>query len=441
VHTRREDWLAVQEVLNRRLEVAEDDFDRIEIYMRLAQVSAEKRESVDEAIGYYHQILDVDTGHLPTFERLELLLTQTERWHDLVELFERLAKVYADGGDATEEIRQLANAAEIWEGKLESPDAAGEILEKILERDPDSVPALTRLAKIYEGAGDWDKCGEVLQKALALGPTGRDAADLFFRLGEVAREQSGDVDKALESYQQALEHQSDHGQAVEAVEAISRDREDWPTVAEMVRRRESASRNDAERLELTLELAELYGKKLGQPEEVIPLLEQAASKAADDPRVVGPLADLYFAAGRHDEATPLYETMAEHAKKARKMKDVGRYRQRLAGIHEAKGDEEAALTAYEEAFRTDPTNVATMAGLGRIYMNRQDWEKARRVYRSMVLQNIDPDLGITKADVYYALGRIHLELDEKQKAKGMFQRGLEVDPDHAGINEAMSGLS
>ena len=35
-----------------------------------------------------------------------------------------------------------------------------------------------RLARIYERAGDWDKCGEVLQKALALGPMGRDAADL-----------------------------------------------------------------------------------------------------------------------------------------------------------------------------------------------------------------------------------------------------------------------
>ena len=81
----------------------------------------------------------------------------------------------------------LARAAGDWEGQLNNPDAAGEILEKILRREPGSVAALTRLSKNYERSGDWDKCKATLEQALKLAPTGRDAADLFFRLGEVAR--------------------------------------------------------------------------------------------------------------------------------------------------------------------------------------------------------------------------------------------------------------
>jgi tetratricopeptide (TPR) repeat protein len=162
--------------------------------------------------------------------------------------------------------------------------------------------------------------------------------------------------------------------------------------------------------------------------------------APEDTRVQTPLADLYFAAGRHDEAAPIYERLADEARKKRQMKEVAMYRQRLGGIFEAKGQTDQALASYEEAFRVNPTDVATMAGLGRLYLSREIWDKARRVYRSMVLQNLDPDCGVTKAEVYYNLGIIHVRLDEASKAKGMFQRGLEIEPDNEKLKQALASL-
>ncbi len=440
VHVAREDWLSVQEVLVRRLDLAESNAGRIEILLELAQLSVDERDSIDEAIGYLYQILDVDNSHFETYDRLENILVKAERFHDLVELHERRAEVYGALGNSVEEVACLARAADVWEGPLENPDAAGEILEKILKRDPDSVPALTRLAKIYERASDWERCSEVLQRAVALGPTGRDAADLYFRLGEVERQQSGDNEQALRYWAQALQYDPNHNHAVAAFEAEAREREDWGVVADMVTRREAVAQDPEEKLELTLELADLYGKKLKQPEHVIPLLERAVEMAPEDERVLGPLGDLYFAAGDHGRAAPIYEKLAEEAKKSRRMKDVAKYRQRLGGIFEATGETDKALAAYDEAFRVNPTDVATMAGLGRIAMAGQDWQKARRVYRSMVLQNLDPDVGITKAEVYFNLGTIHLELGEANKAKGMFQRGLELEPDNAAIKQALESI-
>jgi tetratricopeptide (TPR) repeat protein len=119
---------------------------------------------------------------------------------------------------------------------------------------------------------------------------------------------------------------------------------------------------------------------------------------------------------------------------------VALYRQRQAGILESQGDIDGALAAYEEAFRVNPTDTETMAGLGRIYMARQVWDKARRVYRSMVLQNLDPDLGVSKAEVYFNLGTIHVQMNEPAKAKGMFQRGLELEPDNQALQQALAGL-
>ncbi len=437
VQREREDWLAVQEVLTRRLDLAASDGERVEVFGRLAEVAETQRGEPDEAVGYLQQVLDLDEGHFPTYDELERLLAAHERWHELVELCERRASACARAGDYRGEVGALARAADIWEGPLENPDGASDILEQILSRDPNSVPALTRLSKIYEGAGELDRCSEVLERAVALGPTGRDAADLYCRLGEVTQKQAGDDARAGEYFAQALHHDGRHPAAVTALEAIAREQEDWVAVADMVTRRELISEDPKEKLDLTLELADLYQNRLGRPAAVIPLLEKAAEAHPDDERVRGPLADLYLAAGRAKEAAPIYEALAESAKKRRKMKDVAHYRQRLGAIFIETGDRDAALAAYEEAFRVNPTDVATMAGLGRLYVEREEWEKARRVYRSLVLQNIDPALGISKADVYYQLGTIHARLGEPQKAKGMYQRGLEIDPSHAGLKGAL----
>ncbi|HTJ43734.1 MAG TPA: tetratricopeptide repeat protein [Kofleriaceae bacterium] len=437
-HAAAGDWLAVQDVLTRRQELAKTSAEKVAILARMAYIAEHERKSLDDAAASWIHALDIDNAHLPAYGELERIYTQAQRWHDLVELLERLAELLGTLGRSDDEIQALARAADVWEGPLENPDAAGEILEKILRREPGSVAALTRLAKIYEKSGDWDKCTEVLGKALALGPRGRDAADLFFRLGEVANKNSGDLETAVAHWRQALTHDAAHAPTIAALEKVARDKGDLVTLSDLLARR-AATAAPADRLTIALELADVH-KKLGRPDAAIPLLERAVADAPTDVRIIGPLADLYFAAGMLDRAAPLYDKLAEDAKAARRMKEVAKYRQRQGGILEARGELPGALAAYEEAFRVNPTDVPTMAGLGRIYMGQRDWEKARRVYRSLVLQNIDPEAGVTKADVYFALGVIHVELGEAPKAKGMFQRGLELEPGNDKLKQALAQL-
>ncbi|MBK7539510.1 MAG: tetratricopeptide repeat protein [Myxococcales bacterium] len=308
-----------------------------------------------------------------------------------------------------------------------------------MQRDPASVPALTRLSRLYERSGDWEQSKSALERALELGPEGHDAADLFFRLAEVARVGDSDPETAVQHLQQALRHDPDHREALSALETLARERRDTATLAELLRRRARGVTDPTERVTIALEIAEL-DRKSGRTTEALADLEAAAKVAPGDARIWAPLADLLFAAGRLEEAAPIYQRLGDEAKAARRMREVARYRQRQGGILEARGDSPGALAAYEEAFRVNPTDVATMAGLGRLYFAAKEWEKARRLYQSLVLQTLDADSGIAKADVYWSLGVIHLELGQEAKAKGMFQRGLEIDPRHERLRSALAQL-
>lgn len=440
IWVQRGEWDAVQEVLLRRLEVVSGDQERIAVLGRLYEVAVEHRESIDEGVQFLSQILEIDARHGLAFEHLSKLLRGAERWHELVDLYERMVEVY-DDDPSGRAIGLLAELADLWEGPLANPDAASEVLERVLEKQPGYVPALTRLARIYEAAADWERCAEVLERALALGPSGPDAADLHFRMGAVARAQSDDAPQALAHYGEALRFQPTHVPAMRAVAEIAREREDWPTLAEMLAREVQLTEDADHMVALAAEVADVYENRLGQLADAVPILEVAVRVAPSEPRILGPLADAYFNAGRVVEAAPMYESLAEEAKKSRRMKDLARYQQRIGGIFEAAGNLDKAKAAYKDAFRVDPTNLATMAGLGRLHIDAQEWEDARRIYRSMVLQNIDPSVGISKAEIYYNLGYIHVQLGEPRKAKNMFQRGLELEPDDARLRAGLESVS
>ena len=120
-----------------------------------------------------------------------------------------------------------------------------------------------------------------------------------------------------------------------------------------------------------------------------------------------------------------------------KRKDLARYTFRLGSIAEEREEMDRAREHFDKAYRLDSTYGPTLVALGRIYFAQEDWSNVRRIYRSMLLQNIDERAGIAKEDIFYHLGLAHLALDEKSKAMSMFERGLEVAPAHDGLKEAM----
>jgi tetratricopeptide (TPR) repeat protein len=428
LYTRQEQWALVQEVLNRRLRAVTGGRDRVMVLRKLAALSLDKLHSHEDASGYLQQILELSPGDAEAQKELERLLEQSEKWYDLVEVLVRHAESSGKANRHDEEVTLLLRAAEIWECKVQAPEQAKKLLERVLEREPNHVRALISLAR----------CKATLERAVRLAKSGPEMAELYYRLGRMESERLGEA-AAEPYYERALEVDPTNVEVAEALEKRARARGDFRRVAALlaVRAERMQALDPQKQKELLLELGRLYVNELKSPDNALPVLERAYRLSPEDLQVIEPLAELYYSAGRLKEALPLYRAMVERSGKGRRSKDLGRIHYRLGSIAEKQNDFGKALEQYNAAYGIDAGHLPTLIALGRLYMGQADWEKARRIYRSMLLQNLDPQVGVTRADVYLHLGEIHEKLGEGPKAVGMYERGLELDPNHQGLLNAM----
>jgi len=438
IYGRRGDLASVKEILIRRMESMLPGPERIPVLSKLGRI-AEEQGSSDEASVWYEQLRALEPTHEGGLERLEKLYEADQRWFELVTVLRERAEVSLARGDAASEVSQLARAAKLYEEKLGDAQQAVLVLERLLARDPENVGALSDLARLHQSSGQWERCLEILGRALGLAGSKPEAAELHYQMGKVRAEGLADPVGAEAHYARALEVQPGHGGALDALMSAARDRGDHARLAVLLEQREESVSDSKKRLEMLREIISLHIDRMGQPEAAVPALEKAAALAPQDVALARTLANLHFEAGRIDDAAAWYERVVEISGH-RRPKDLAAVMRRLASIREQQGDGRESLRWYEEAHQLDATEGTTLAALGRIYLEREDWEKARRIFRAILLGNLDEAAGMGKGDVYYNLGRIHAHMGETAKALGMYERGLEIEPDSVRLRKAMEAL-
>ncbi|MCA9686730.1 MAG: tetratricopeptide repeat protein, partial [Myxococcales bacterium] len=159
----------------------------------------------------------------------------------------------------------------------------------------------------------------------------------------------------------------------------------------------------------------------------------------DDVDVNRRIADALFVAERYEEAVGMYHWLVEITA-GKRSKKRAHYLTRLARIEILGGQPEEAQKRLEEAYRLDTTNIETLMTLGSLHEQNQRWPDALKIYRSMLLQNADKSGLLRRGDIYLRLSQVHMGLNEKPKAQAMLRRGVEEDPDHQGLKDALAAI-
>ncbi|HJX53704.1 MAG TPA: hypothetical protein VJ801_13135 [Polyangia bacterium] len=440
IEEKRGDYVALEEALLRQLS-AVHGLDSVAVLTRLARNAADRLNDADRALVYLHQVLDAEPENREAFAETERILAALERWHELIEVLERRAEIEARTGHAEAELACRVSVASIWGEKLGATDSALEALQAVLARDPYHFPSLLAVAQIHESDERWDEASDALKKAAEVAASPQDRAMLLCRMAKVRAATGTSADEVSALYHSALDQDPTCLVAVVALEEMARAANNPGQVVKLLEAREGLEPDRGKRKALLSEIASLYAGPLAVPDQAVSPLERLLSLSPEDVVVQERLGTALIAAGRVDEGEFALSQLAEQFARAKQPKNVARLQVLLGRFAETRGDLAAAKQRFLAAYQIDPTQAPTLAALAQLAVAQNDGENARKYYRTLLLQAFDEKaVGLSKAQIYFALGKLHQEAGELPKARNMFERGLEIDLKNDSLRQALAAL-
>jgi len=481
------DVRALANYLGGEAERVEDPSRSVELLREVATIRRDMLfdgEGANSALKLAAELAPQDTGVL--FELVQTLEGQGDSDGAVAELRRALEAGIDDDERRVDVMLALASslsnrgeaaaATEVLEqAVVVSPERAAGPLEQALSaqalaaRDADDLDAeraaILRLSGIYRESDRVDQCRKLLEHWLARAPGDRDAlvtlADLAAgdeRWDDViaARAQLVQIDadrpeRQLESARSLAEvaargtdpegarhalevalfaHPGDQaisGALRSIYEAVGAHRE----LAQLLVQEAAAIDDVAERLPLLLRGVDLLLQS-DDPNDALPVLEQARQLAPDDPGVQLRWVDTLTNAGDLERAREAMDELVKSVGRA----VTGDMLVRQAHLAQAAGDLDAGLKFLQRAFDKDRDNGHLAYELAGAAVERENYALAIKALRAISLKGLEGPLSVHDALIHE--GRIELRRGNNSAAQMLAKKALRQEPDSAAANELLA---
>jgi tetratricopeptide (TPR) repeat protein len=418
-----ERWADLAGLLGTLIDVAQTSEERITLRLELASLHVDRFENTDAAIEQLRLVLDEEPGNADAVLALSRLYEKSSRDEDLAELLSQQIDAAQGRGDVPAAVKLLGRLGEVYEQRLNEPERAVDTYRRVLDLEPHR-PSMEALVRLYRKAERWEDAAEVLERVLDAG----DTQDVARRAQELAElyERMDNGEKAC----QALERVLDAGQAspeiLQRLHRLYEKLENWGRLAELIVKEADTAPSAEEKARLLSRAATLYVDRLEDGQTAAALLQRATQLRPEDRVLLLQLCDVLNASGRSREAAETLQRIVD-SYGGRRSKELGEIHRRLAAAYRAQGNNADAFKELDQAFRIEPGNISILKELGELAFELDDLKKAQQMYRALLLQRLEGPSPITKAEVFYALGRVHNAMGEKPKARQMLERALQTD--------------
>jgi tetratricopeptide (TPR) repeat protein len=450
LYEKLERWEPLLRFVQRLVDMADEATERADLRLECARICIDILESPSEGIEHLSAVLEELPSHQGAVDLQCKMLEKEKRDDELADLLNKQISLAHDAGEQDKELSYRVRAAELYESRLNDPEKAIEGYLGVLATDSGFRPALEALARLYEQQDQPESAAKMTEKLLD------GAGDQLATLALKARDLFVAVDDG-EAASRVLENvlsegsgvaSADVGRLRESLRGLYRDRQAWDKLAELVRVEAEEASDEDERVVLYRRAAEIHSTQRDDHGAAAELLEKASALRPDDRDLLLSLCNEYTASGRGKKTIEALLRVVE-SYGGRRSKELADIHQRIAAAHLAEGDHNAALEELGAARKMDPGSVGTLFELGTLSLRMvesgegdkgEHIKRAGDSFRSLLLQRLDDDSPVTKADVFYHLAQVAQAEGDGKKAKQMAERALSNDKGHEKSKELLAQL-
>ncbi|HEY0483245.1 MAG TPA: tetratricopeptide repeat protein, partial [Kofleriaceae bacterium] len=424
------------EILRRRIEVAHDPDEQLELYFRRGAIFADALGDLDEALACYLAVLDQESRNRKALEAIEAIHFRREAWPRLYETYEKLI----DTADADDEMAAIyARMARISSDALLAPhagpgfgeDKAIELWNRVLDIRGEDPQALEALGELCMRRERWEELVEIIERQIAATQGDQDQIRLYKQLGRVWEDKLSRERNALDAWLAADRIDGNDLETLRSLARLYRSTQSWDELSQTLRRiievgQMADAIDEAETIELYAQLGQLEGDVLGRVDDAVDAWRRVIAIDPSDFRALAALEGLFTREGRWEEAIDVLE------KRALVLDDEIQRRETLlqaaATWEEKVEDLTRAAAVYERVRASDPSNASASDRLDAIYSQQYRWAELVEVLleRSELRPNVEEQIQILNrvARIYES------EIGDQESAFYVLQAAFKRDYAH-----------
>jgi tetratricopeptide (TPR) repeat protein len=433
------DAQSLLEILERRVDVAENDEERKQLMFRRARLLADVLDDKARAIEVYEAILELGVER-QALDALETLYTAVGRWSDLVSLYER--QLDNDLGSKPDLHVAIARVAARQQHNI---DRAFDELEQALKRERQHAGAITELERllveapeaeqraraaallepVYLLRADFTKVMDAIRARLECASDPDERRVLLTRLAKLYEEQKEDYRAALETVAKLFHDDVSDSETVSELERLAKVAGAEQRLADIYAGElAQIETDDATSAKLARRAGELFDS-LGQSDRALESYRRALRFEPDNQSLFGAIDTILTRLRRHEDRVQLYREALDHRFEPEA---------RLEALHTIAGLErrdlgrpDAAIETYRAALDVSDSDERALDALTELYRERERFADLADLHQRRA--ESAPDAA--RANGFrLALARLYVQLGELDRAVDQLEEIVRVDPLH-----------
>jgi len=402
---------------------------KVDLNIELAKIYASKMnniEKAEECVNFVNEVAPHDTR---TLDVKEQILESQEKWDELLELLEDKMNIVE--GEKLNEV--IFNKLRLLTEKFERYEDAEEYLRDLVERVPENRDYLFYGEEIFSKQDNIKEFFAFIKSQLPEVESLELKSEIMSKMGDIAYDYFKKEDLAIKCYNKSLDYLSTSITPINGLKKIALDKQDYNMYSDLLKQMLDKAKGE-EYKNIKAELIEVYIDKLKRPELVIPFKEEEYNNQESD-ELMFELLGLYAISDDSFNFDDYFDIFFDKLKTDKTIKDRHLHMFNLAKASQNFGNLDNAKTCFELVNRLKMGFIPNQMALGKLLLEMGDTKGALKSFQLLQLnQSKITDIELKK-ELFLNLGRLRAENNDNLRAKSMYKKLLELDPENQEAKE------